>query len=312
MNRNHDYEFIKHIKGLGLHAYFVTIDQRIQHWHGEIEVLYVLQGSIWLSLDTENILLSQGDIFVVNHFEIHSLRQTGEGNLLFVIQFTPTFCKRYFSDLQYIRFSDRHLRHNQQDSRWSAVRQVLLDVIRTFADSKPNFQFLLMALLNTLVFTLLSELPYKITAQKEIDSYESNLDRLNRILLYIHNNAAYKITLEDLARREGLSTFYLSHFIRKHLGISYQKYLAQVRLSLAANMLSTTNKSVGSIAIESGFSDIKYLNRHFLETYGCRPAEYRLKNKKTDPPAISVFIGSSRELSLTNEVLKKLIEELTP
>ncbi len=79
MNRNHDYEFIKHITGLGLHAYFVTIDQRIQHWHGEIEVLYVLQGSIWLSLDTENILLSQGDIFVVNHFEIHSLRQTGEG-----------------------------------------------------------------------------------------------------------------------------------------------------------------------------------------------------------------------------------------
>ena len=130
-------------------------------------------------------------------------------------------------------------------------------------------------------------------------------------MLYIHNNAAYKITLEDLASREGLSTFYLSHFIRQFLGISYQEYLAQVRLSLAVNMLTTTAKSVSSIAAESGFSDIKYLNRHLRAAYGCDPAEYRQRNKKRDQPAISLFAGQSRELTLDPDVLNKLFEELS-
>lgn len=309
---NQDYEFIKHLKGLSLHAYFVTIDQRLQHWHGDVEILYIVQGSVHLTLGTENYLLTQGDIIVVNHFEIHSLRQTDEGNLLFVVQFTPTFCKSYFSDLQYIRFSDRYLRPDRQDNRWTAIQPILISMIQAFADGQPNFQFLLMEALNKLVFTLLSVLPHKMSEQKEIDSYENNLERLNRILLHIHNNAAYKITLEDVARREGLSTFHLSHFIRKFLGISYQEYLAQVRLSLAVNMLTTTSKSISSIAVESGFSDIKYLNRHFQATYGCSPADYRLKNRKSDQPAMSVFAGQSRELVLDKDVLNRLIEEINP
>jgi len=308
---NQDYEFIRHSKGLSLHAYFVTIDQRLQHWHGDIEVLYIMQGSVNLTLGADNILLEQGDIIVVNHYEIHSLRQTDEGNLMFVVQFTPSFCKSYFSDLQYIRFNDRHLRRQQDIARWTVVHQILINMIKAFADSRPNFQFLLMESLNRLVFTLLTVLPYAMTAQKEIDSYENNLERLNRILLYIHNNAAYKITLEDLAQREGLSTFHLSHFIRRFLGISYQEYLAQVRLSLAVNMLTTTDKSISSVAVESGFSDIKYLNRHFRETFGCDPAEYRQRNSKNDQPAISILTGQSHELVLEKDVLNRLIEELT-
>jgi AraC-like DNA-binding protein len=311
MNSNQDYEFIKHLKGLSLRAYFVTIDQRLQHWHGDVEVLYIVQGSVLLTLGTENIRLDAGDIFVVNHFEIHSLKQTDEGNLLFVIQFTPAFCKSYFSDLQYVRFSDCHLQRDRLPAQWTAVRQILLTMIRAFADNKPNFQFLLVASLNELVFTMLNFLPYMVFAQKEIDSYENNLERLNRLLLFIHNNAAYKITLEELAKREGLSTFHLSHYFRKFLGISYQEYLAQVRLSLAVGMLSTTGKSISSIAVESGFSDIKYLNRHFRAAYACDPAEYRQRNKKSDQPAISVFAGQSRELALDQDVLNKLVEELT-
>lgn len=310
MNSNQDYEFIRHLKGLGMKAYFVTIDQRLQHWHSDIEMLYVVQGSVQLVKAGETIQLNTGDIFVVNHFEIHSLRQTDEGNLLFVVQFTPTFCKSYFSDLQYIRFNERHLRRGDKSADWLAVRTILLSMIEAFADNEPNFQFLLMASLNNLVFTMLKMLPHQVFGQKEIDSYESNLERLNRILLYIYNNAAYKITLEDLARREGLSTFHLSHYIRQFLGISYQEYLAQVRLQQAVNMLTTTEKSVSSIAAESGFSDIKYLNRHFRAAYGCDPAEYRRRDSKVDQPVMAMLNGQSRELALDQALMKQLVEEL--
>ena len=168
LNSNQDYEFIKHSNGLSLHAYFVTIDQRLQHWHGDIEVLYIIQGSVYLTLGAENILLTQGDIVVVNHYEIHSLRQTAEGNLLFVVQFAPAFCKNYFSDLQYIRFTDRCLRPDQCDARWMSVQHVLLNMIRAYADVQPHFQFLLMESLNKLVFTLLKVLRIRSKRRRKL------------------------------------------------------------------------------------------------------------------------------------------------
>ncbi len=311
MSNDQKYEYIKHLKGLSLHTYFVSIDQRLQHWHGDVEILFVVRGSVQLSVGQDLFSMNKGDIIVINHFEIHSLRQATENNLLFVVQFDPAFCKRYFSEMQYIRFDDRLLNKDRDAESWTAVRAILIETIEIFAAEQLFYQFQLVSQLNRLVFTLLRNLPFKMYARKEIDSYENNLERLNRILIHIQNNAQYKITLDEIAKDEGLSTFYLSHFIRQHLGVSYQEYLSQVRLNKAAGMLATTQKSVSSIAMESGFSDIRYLRKHFESHLGCSPEAYRKRNEMTEQPMLPIFAGQSREQLVDKARLKELIQELS-
>lgn len=40
-------------------------------------------------------------------------------------------------------------------------------------------------------------------------------------------------------------------------------------------MLNTTSKNILDIALESGFSDLRYMTEVFREKFGCTPTEYR-------------------------------------
>ena len=51
------------------------------------------------------------------------------------------------------------------------------------------------------------------------------VERISHIINYVYENYANRITLEDLAEKEHLSTYYLSHLIHEYMGISFQKFL---------------------------------------------------------------------------------------
>jgi AraC-like DNA-binding protein len=68
---------------------------------------------------------------------------------------------------------------------------------------------------------------------------------------------------------------YVSHLFKNILGISFQEYLKEKRFEHALELLNTTSKTILDIAIESGFSDLRYMTKAFREKYGCTPKEYR-------------------------------------
>ena len=89
----------------------------------------------------------------------------------------------------------------------------------------------------------------------------------------------YKISLSDIADTENVSVYYLSHFIKKHLGISFREYVNKLRLNKAATLLLTTNKKKIDICMESGFTDYRYVVKAFSKQYKCTPTEFRRKYK---------------------------------
>jgi len=106
-----------------------------------------------------------------------------------------------------------------------------------------------------------------------------NLHRLSRITSAIQDRYADGITLEEIARQEGISKHYASHFIHKHLGLSFRQYVRRLRLEKAVDLLLRTDKKKLDICLESGFSDYRYLCRAFAGEYGCTPAAFREKHK---------------------------------
>lgn len=83
------------------------------------------------------------------------------------------------------------------------------------------------------------------------------------------------LDLDYLSRELELSTTYVSRLIKKELGESFSQYVNSVRLEAAKKLLSTTNDSASSIALEVGYSDEKYFHRIFKKAVGLTPNEYR-------------------------------------
>lgn len=79
----------------------------------------------------------------------------------------------------------------------------------------------------------------------------------------------------QLARRIGVHRSVLSRRFRKQIGVPPQKYLTDLRLSNALNLLQSTDLSIREIAFQCGFDDPGYFTRLFGRTQGVSPKEYR-------------------------------------
>ena len=93
----------------------------------------------------------------------------------------------------------------------------------------------------------------------------------------MYDNYNRKLTLNEIAEREHLSIYYLSHIIKESAGLSFQDLLSYIRVEESEKLLLGTNKKIGTIAEETGFSAVRYYIKHFEHWFGMHPQEYRKK-----------------------------------
>jgi two-component system response regulator YesN len=92
---------------------------------------------------------------------------------------------------------------------------------------------------------------------------------------FIAENYYLDISLEDLAKREYMSSSYLSRAFSDIVGTSFTDYLKAVRVSRAQALLLSTDKGVAEIAAKVGYQDPNYFSRVFKLVTGKSPLQYR-------------------------------------
>lgn len=93
----------------------------------------------------------------------------------------------------------------------------------------------------------------KLSTAKEKKNHKYAM-RLSEISQIIQQRYTENITLKELADEVHLSVPYLSKFFVEYYGMNFLSYLNQYRLMHAVQELSTTDKNIDEIAIDSGFS----------------------------------------------------------
>ena len=104
--------------------------------------------------------------------------------------------------------------------------------------------------------------------------------RLQAMMQYIHDHYTEEITLEMIAASASISKSGALNIFQSGIHVSPVSYLIQYRLAQAAEQLYATQKSVSSIAEETGFSSSGYFCRKFRQHYHMSPNEYRQKKTK--------------------------------
>ncbi|PTX94524.1 AraC family transcriptional regulator [Opitutus sp. ER46] len=100
-------------------------------------------------------------------------------------------------------------------------------------------------------------------------------ERLNRVLLYIEQHRAEKLTLERLATVACLSPFHFHRIFRAMVGESTGRYVQRIRLETAAVNLQTTSRTVLEIALDAGYESTAAFSRAFQERFGMAPSACR-------------------------------------
>ena len=91
----------------------------------------------------------------------------------------------------------------------------------------------------------------------------------------VDNFTNNEISLDMVAKHVYVHPSYVSRIFSKQFNSHFRSYINGLRINLAADMLANTDKSVGDICHEVGFSDHSYFNKVFKQLRGVTPSEYR-------------------------------------
>ncbi|MBO4432684.1 MAG: helix-turn-helix domain-containing protein [Clostridia bacterium] len=84
--------------------------------------------------------------------------------------------------------------------------------------------------------------------------------------------------LSALIRLSGFSHGHLCRIMKQRYNITPIRYITNLRLEYAANLLATTNYDILAISINIGISSLSHFITIFKEKYGMSPSKYRSKH----------------------------------
>lgn len=104
----------------------------------------------------------------------------------------------------------------------------------------------------------------------------TDIDFMTKLNDFISLNIGDRsFTVEMLAERMCMSVSQLSRKMKNITGMSPANYIMHVRLEKGKRLLSLSDKPIGDIAFECGFTDTSHFGRIFKQTYNMTPSQYR-------------------------------------
>ena len=272
-----EFEIVHHTAANDIEIFLVEMTARKPHGHDDLELGILLKGNVTLFTENEQLELKQGDIYVINRYQIHSFVNTRETNCILAFQIRSEFYRRLNYQLNFIHFNVNIIRSGPLHDQ---LYRLLTAAAAAYFETAPYFELQCAAILLELLHTLITTTKPVVTDEKIYASAQNNSRRLNRIVDYIADHHVEHITLEDIAAMENITVYHASHTIKALLGVSFQEYLAQVRFEQALRLVATTRLNILDICLECGFSSSRYMNQTFEKNLGCSVKEYRRMEKK--------------------------------
>lgn len=131
--------------------------------------------------------------------------------------------------------------------------------------------------LETLVMLLMQEVR---ALQQLPDTSPSNTGELGlvqrqRLTEYIETSLANEVRLADLSNIVNLSPYHFSRVFRRTFGMSPYQYLLLCRVNRAKHLITSTDRSLLDIALDTGFAGASQFSRAFRRIVGQSASELR-------------------------------------
>ena len=260
----------------------LTIVSVPYHWHDELEIVVITEGSVRMRIAGKEFVLTAGDGYFSNTGILHAETLLTPGGHQHALVFSPKIIspcddliwKTYVlpvlenSRLPFLRLSSSVAWQKEilrlADAAWYSGGYETEDYPLTVRSCLSSAFSLISRHMNDL------EEEFRWT-----DRFRQDEERIKKALVFIEENYAESITIDDVAKSANVSTSTCLRLFRTVLNTTPIAYLLAYRLQRASEELRRAEgRTVSEIAYSCGFSDASYFNRRFRKEYGVTPTEY--------------------------------------
>lgn len=263
---NLSHQIIDYSDAINMHfevynAYEVLFER---HWHQGIEIIYILNGGMKVSINDKEYLLKQNYFSVINSMEIHSTKCIGE-TTVFLLQIPHTA----------IPTTDRINCRSYYDKE---ICEIFDKLISIYQEKQKGYYLEF----NSVVFYMLHKLfvqfgQSNISQNVIVPEEKEYIAKISQVIDYVKTHYMQPISLDDVSQIACYNKQYFTRIFKKHMKTTFLEYLNEVRIRHIFDELIYTDVSISEIAERNGFTNNKNFQKVFRKSYGCTPSEMRKK-----------------------------------
>jgi len=239
-----------------------------EHAHDFCEIIYVVSGSGFTTIDGKEYCIKSNDIVIYNRKVLHEeVSCSADFHVVFFAVDNlkiPTMSEGCLIDPQ----TSPIISVGEDDSILKILFETLLNEINK---KDTGYKAIATYIASSIVFYIM-RIKNMSTVNNEV------LEELKKTRDYISENYMNEINLEKLAESACLSKFYYLHLFKEFFSVSPIKYQTTVRLQKAKELLLSTGLSISEISEKVGYDDYTVFLRAFKNKEEMSPKQYRLAN----------------------------------
>ena len=250
------------------------------HWHRTVELFYVESGAVEYMIPEGSFLFPAGSGGFLNANVLHSSRVVSDSQPAVEILhlFDPSFLagergsrieRKYILPLT--SAGPRLLPLRPEDPAQARILELLRSSF-TLSDGDWGYELRLRQALGDIWLGLFD---LARPAMEEGNAAAPSDALIKALLVYIHENYARNLSVDELAAAVHISRRACFRAFRENLRMTPLEYLRQYRLNSAKALLENTRLPITEIAYECGLGSSSYFGKTFREAFGCTPGDYR-------------------------------------
>jgi AraC-like DNA-binding protein len=271
-NINHSFH-INHLK--------VDCFPSLRHFHPEVEILLVVQGTGTRYVGDSIEPFGPGDLVMigpnVSHEWCSEKRPYTAMSEAIYILFNTEMMGSEFWNLPESKIILKIIQQSERGIRLTGKTRDEVEFLMKRIDTSYGFSriTLLMTILEMIAFN--GEYQYLATPVVQNTINERDSERLNKVYKYVLDNLQQEIKLATAASIANLSKPAFCRYFKKRANKTFVRFLNEVRVGQACRLLVNENHSIAEICYRCGYNNISYFVRQFRAITGFTPLGYRKK-----------------------------------
>lgn len=245
------------------------------HWHVEFEFIRVLEGTLQLTIDEQELNIPQNSVVFIPAGALHSGIPQDSCVYDCIVLDPNMLMNKSDSCCKFIRKIMNHELDIQSvyDEKYENIRQIIWTLFDAIASKATGYQLIVQGLLYQFFGVSISQ-NYRSELSSRTPRDLRRITQLKTALEFIENSYTSNITLKDMSGSVQMTPKYFCRFFHQMTHRSPIDYLNYYRIERACYLLLTTTQSITEVAYNTGFNDLSYFIRTFKKYKNITPKQY--------------------------------------
>ncbi|MDF2935362.1 MAG: hypothetical protein K0Q90_735 [Paenibacillaceae bacterium] len=252
------------------------------HWHSDVELVLVREGTLRIGINREIQILQKGEAAICCSGDIHFYDSVDKTSAIDILIFQPSLIGCHGNWPQQIRFDHSFitgsmLRDNRLPlSMLERLDEIFQTVYREITDREPCYAMFATGKMLELCGLLQRVLPSSPVDHRLENKRITGLKTMQDIIQYLEDHYMQPLTLAETAGHFGMSVFHFCRLFQSLVGTNFKDYLNAIRADAAEERILSGEESITTVAMECGFNNIRTFNRVFKSAKGYTPSSLRI------------------------------------